>query len=67
MADTVKVQFTRTYTVRDEEGRTFKEGETCDLSRPSADHFIKRGAAVEVTGKPAKPKAGKPAEEAEAK
>lgn len=54
MADKT-IQFTRSYTVKDEEARTFAEGEIVDLPAASAHHFINRGAAKEV------PKGTKPA------
>lgn len=46
MADTVKIRFTRTYQVRDDEGQTFEEGKSYALPEASALHFVRRGAAV---------------------
>lgn len=60
MADSVKVRFTRTYQVRDEEGRTFEEGKTYPMSESSAQHFVRRRVAVIDDGKPKKGKADEP-------
>jgi len=35
--------------VKDAEARTYAEGEVIDVNEASANHFISRGAAVEVT------------------
>jgi hypothetical protein len=54
----MKVKFTRDYTVKDETGTTYTKGQVVNLSGPSANHFIKRGAAVEYTEPPPTPKRG---------
>jgi hypothetical protein len=42
----VKIRFLKTYTVKDEEGRTFHKGEVYDLPEASAAHFVNRRRAV---------------------
>ncbi len=54
-AEKVKVKFTREYTVRDEEARTYKVDEVVELPPASANHFIVRGAA-ELVDDAKKPK-----------
>ena len=51
MADTVKVRFTRTYQVKDDEQQVYEEGKTYSLSDASAQHFVRRRVAVIDDGK----------------
>ena len=51
MADSVKVRFTRTYQVRDEDARVYEEGKTYSMSESSAQHFVRRRVAVIDDGK----------------
>lgn len=44
----VKVKFSETRTVKDASHKTFEAGKTYEMSEASAEHWIKRGVAVEV-------------------
>jgi len=46
----VKIRFVRDYELKDEIRTRYKNGQVVDLNEASAQHFIKRGAAVPVTG-----------------
>lgn len=51
MPDTVKVRFTKTYQVKDEEQQVYEEGKSYSLSEASAQHFVRRRVAVIDDGK----------------
>ena len=51
MADTVKVRFTKTYQVKDDDQQVFEEGRTYPMSEASAQHFVRRRVAVVDDGK----------------
>jgi hypothetical protein len=55
----MKIKFTQTRTTKEAKPQTFKEGEVHDLPEPSANHWINRGAAVEVEEEKAKAKTTK--------
>ena len=57
MADSVKVRFVRDYRVQDEEAQVYEEGKSYPMSEASAQHFVRRGAAVIDDGRK-KPKGG---------
>ena len=44
----MKVRFTRAYTVKDDEGTAYAEGDVVTLPEASAMHFVNRNAAVVV-------------------
>lgn len=46
MADTVKVRFVRDYQVQDEEATVYESGKSYTMPEASAQHFVRRGAAV---------------------
>lgn len=46
----MQIRFLRDYTVQDEAGKTFKQGQVCNMSEASCVHFVNRGAAEFVTG-----------------
>ena len=51
MPDTVKVRFTKTYQVKDDDAQVYEEGKSYSLSSASAQHFIRRCVAVIDDGK----------------
>jgi len=51
MPDSVKVRFTRTYEVKDDERQVYEEGKTYTISDASAQHFVRRRVAVIDDGK----------------
>ncbi len=46
----MRIRFTEDYTVKDDEGKTYKAGKTYDLPQTSCQHFINRHAAVAADG-----------------
>ena len=53
----VKVKFIRDYKVKDEEGKEYAEGKTYPMNEASAQHFVRRGAAVLIDGATPAPEA----------
>jgi len=51
MSNNVSVKFNRSYTVQDDEGKTYESDKTYKMNEASANHFIKRGVAEVVTSK----------------
>ena len=49
----MKVRFLETYKVKDQEGRTFLQGEVYDLPDSTALHFVRRGRAEVFVPEPA--------------
>jgi hypothetical protein len=50
----VWIKFTRPYVVQNHEGRRFAEGELLECNQATAQHFVRRYAAVEVQPEPPK-------------
>lgn len=44
-----KIKFIRDYTVQSAGGQSYTKGDVIVVESASADHFIRRGAAVEAT------------------
>lgn len=51
MPDTKTILFLKTHTVDAENGETFEEGKSYEMSLESAFHFTRRGLAEEVEKK----------------
>lgn len=44
----MKIKFTTDYTPKDKSGISYEKGQVVDMSKASAEHFIRRNLAVHV-------------------
>lgn len=58
----MKVKFLQNYRVQAVDGESYEEGETYELSKDSAEYFIRRRLAEKVTGRSGGKSGGKKAD-----